>query len=148
VANLGRLKETTQILRDVPLDIAQAYSVSKYAAAALLGTSCGIPQTLELNLLEHYEEFVRSDVGDRTSSQGGKMSRSRIRVASLTVFGRQLTFRDARLQEFKPLACDDFEGMRARRTRFLCGRHWDRCPVRGARGIGVQQTGRGQIDAW
>ncbi|MGB9329254.1 MAG: hypothetical protein WCB10_00630 [Steroidobacteraceae bacterium] len=46
--------------------------MSKYAAATLLGASCGIPQTLELNLFEHPQELVRADVGDRASAQGGK----------------------------------------------------------------------------
>ncbi len=48
--NVKRLKKTSQILRDVPLDIAQAYGVSKHAAETLLGTSCGIRQALELDL--------------------------------------------------------------------------------------------------
>ena len=64
VPNVRRLKKSAQVFRDVPLDITQADGVSKYAAAALLGTSCGMPQTLELDLLEHHEELVRFDVGD------------------------------------------------------------------------------------
>src|SRR5260370_6661686 len=52
VANVRRLKETAQIFRDVPLDVAQADRVSQHAAATLLGASCGLPQALDLNLLE------------------------------------------------------------------------------------------------
>jgi len=62
--------------------------------------------------------------------------------------GGQLTVRDARLQEFKPLACDDFEGMCARRTLFFAVGTWIDVPCEEPAGVGVQQTGSGQIDAW
>jgi hypothetical protein len=64
VANSRSLKKAPEILRDVPVYIGQADGVSKYAAAALLCASCGIPQTLELNLFEHPEQLVRADAGD------------------------------------------------------------------------------------
>jgi len=51
-----------------------------------------------------------------------------------------LTFRDARLKEFKPLACDDFERMRAPRTPFFAIGTGIDVPCEEPAGIGVQQT--------
>jgi len=59
-----------------------------------------------------------------------------------------LTFRDARLKEFKPLACDDFERMRAPRTPFFAIGTGIDVPCEEPAGIGVQHTGSGQIAAW
>ena len=64
------------------------------------------------------------------------------------IVGGQLTFRDTRLQEFKPLACDDFEGMRVRRTLFFAVDTGIDVPCEEPAGVGVQQTGSGQSDAW
>src|ERR1700674_4230752 len=62
--------------------------------------------------------------------------------------GCQLTFRDAWLQELKPLACNEFERTRARRTLlFAIGTGID-VPCEEPAGIGVQEPGSGQIDAW
>ena len=147
VANLRRLKKTAQIFRDVPLDIAQADGVSKHAAATLLGPSCGIPQALELNLLEHHEELVRSDVGDRTSSQGRKDVALEDPSCIFQRIGCQLSFRDARLQELEPLACNRFERARVRRTLLFAIDTGIDVPCEEPAGIGVQETGSSQIDA-
>ena len=138
VANLRRLKKTAQSFRDVPLDVAQADGVSKHAAATLPGPSCGIPQALGLNLLEHHEELVRSDVGDGASSQGRKDVALQDSRCIFDRVGGQLTFRDARLQQFKPLACDNFERMRARRTPFFAVGTGIDVPCEEPAGIGVQ----------
>ena len=101
------LRKTSEILCNVPLYIAQADGVSKYAAAALLGTSCGISQSSELNLFEHLEQLVRRDIGDRASSQSGKDVALEGPSGIFERVGGELTFGDARLQEFEPLACND-----------------------------------------
>jgi hypothetical protein len=105
-----------------------------------------MPQTLELNLLEHYEEFVRSDVRDRASSQGGKDVALQDPSCIFERVGRQLTFRDARLQELKPLACNDFERPRVRRTLLLAIGTGIDVPCEEPAGIGVKETGSSQID--
>src|SRR5580693_7537349 len=97
MTDAGRLKQTPQIFCDVPLDIAQADGVSKHAAAALLGPSCGIPRPLELNLLKHHQELVRGDVGIGASSKGGKHVALENPSGIFERVGGELTFRDARL---------------------------------------------------
>jgi hypothetical protein len=141
MTNPGRLKQTLQVLRDVPLEIAQADGVSKYAAAALLGTPCGIPQALELNLFEHPEKLVRCDVGDWANSQGGKDLTLQNPSGVFERVGGELTFGDARLQEFQPLACDDFERMRVRRTPFFAIGTGIYVPCEQPARIGVQTDG-------
>src|SRR5438552_2178027 len=78
----------------------------------------------QIKLLEHHEELVRSDVGDGASSQGRKDVALQDSRCIFDRVGGELTVRDARLREFKPLACDDFEGMCARRTLFFAVGTW------------------------